>query len=65
MKYLKGALAVPFNCPLKSFCLYITFKNGNAAAGEHRIVVFFFMYLTASHLVVSMIYPRVKGSQVV
>jgi hypothetical protein len=32
MEYLKEALAVPFNCPLQNFYLYITFKN--AAAGE-------------------------------
>ena len=31
---LKGALAVPFNFPLQSFFLYITFKSVIAAAGE-------------------------------
>ena len=31
---LKGASAVFFNLPLRSFSLYITFKNEIAAVGE-------------------------------
>ena len=34
MEDLKGASAVHFNFPLQSFALYITFKDGIAAAGE-------------------------------
>ena len=54
MEYLKGALAVPYNCPLQTFYLYITLKMGMPLP----VSLFirnrgdFLMCPTASHLVV-------------